>query len=137
MPDVGRGEGPGLPAWDKWHPSQPLSGSVHAPEGAELARPADVPGIPLKVGTEPATPAARAEDHPHPDHQWHAPEPRLVRDAGLWVWIWVIGAIVLIVLLIVALSAIPAKKSVGTSHHSISEASQTVPHHRLHSWTHD
>jgi hypothetical protein len=119
---VGRGEGLGLPPEDQWHPSQLPSKSVPPSRGADHAHPTNAPEIPLKVVTDPPTPAAPAEDRPHPEHQRHSPEPRLVREAGLWVWIWVIGAIVLIVLLIVALAALPS----GSSHHGASEPVQIV-----------
>jgi hypothetical protein len=119
---VGRGERLGLPPEDQWHPSQLPSKSVPPTRGADEARPTNATEIPLKVVTEPPTPDALAEDRPHPDHQWHSPEPRLIRDAGLWVWIWVIGAIVLIVLLIVALAALPS----GSGHHGASEVVQIV-----------
>ena len=120
--EIGQGEELGLPPEDQWHPSRLRSRSVPPSQGAAQAHPTDATEIPLKVVTEPPTPAAPAEDHPHPEQQWHSPEPRLVRDAGLWVWIWVIGAIVLVVLLIVALAALPS----GSSHHGASEAVQIV-----------
>jgi beta-lactamase regulating signal transducer with metallopeptidase domain len=52
------------------------------------------------------------------------------------VWIWVIGAVLLIVLVIVALAALPSKKSDGLRHQGVSEATQTVssPNSAL-SWT--
>lgn len=122
MSEIGQGEGLGLPPEDQWHPSQLPSRIVLPTEGANQAHPADVPDIPLKVVTEQPFPAAPAEIHPHPDHQWHSPVPRLVREGGLWVWIWVIGAVLLIVLLIVALAALPP----GPSHHGASEGVQTI-----------
>jgi hypothetical protein len=119
---VGRGEGLGLPPEDQWHPSQLPSRSVPPSRGADQPHPTNAPEIPLKVVTDPPTPAAPAEDRPNPEHQRHSPEPSLVREAGLWVWIWVIGAIVLIVLLVVALAALPS----GSGHHGASETVQIV-----------
>ncbi len=46
------------------------------------------------------------------------PSPRLVRDSGLWVWLWIIGAVVLIAIIIVVAMELPSKKSVGPVHHS-------------------
>ena len=42
----------------------------------------------------------------------HLPLPKIVLDSGLWVWIWLIGAIVLIVLIFLLVSAVPTKKGV-------------------------
>jgi len=42
------------------------------------------------------------------------------------VWIWVIGAVLLLVLLIVALAALPSKKGAGLGHPGVYEAVQTV-----------
>ncbi len=50
--------------------------------------------------------------------------PRLVRDSGLWVWLWIIGAVVLIAIFIVVAMALPSKKSVGPVQHS-------APTHRM------
>jgi hypothetical protein len=58
----------------------------------------------------------------HVSERSSAPSPGLIRDSGLWVWIWVIGAVVLIILLIVALSALPS----GPTHHGASEAVRTI-----------
>ena len=48
-----------------------------------------------------------------------APSPRLIRDSGLWVWLWVIGAVVLVAFIIVLMMALPSKKSVGPIQHSV------------------
>ena len=66
----------------------------------------------------------------HVSKRTSAPSPGLIRDSGLWVWIWVIGAVVLIILLIVVLSALPS----GSSHRGASEAVRTISalgHHPL------
>jgi len=36
--------------------------------------------------------------------------PKIVLDSGLWVWIWVIGAIILLVLIFLLVSSVPTKK---------------------------
>ena len=40
----------------------------------------------------------------------HLRLPKIVLDSGLWVWIWVIGAIVLILLIFLLVSTVPTKK---------------------------
>jgi len=55
--------------------------------------------------------ATPVENLPSPSQpRKHLPLPKIVIDSGLWVWIWVIGAIVLLVLLFLLVSTIPAKK---------------------------
>lgn len=126
MSGVGRGEGLGVPPEDQWHPSQLPSRSDPARRGADRAHPANAAEVPIKVVAEPPSVAVPTEDDTPPEHRWRPPGPRLVRDAGLWVWIWVIGAVLLVVLLIVALASLPSKKGAGPRSHAVYEVVQTV-----------
>lgn len=79
--------------------------------------PARVPDLPVGAEDEDPSTAASSEVHPNLEHEWQAPPPRLIRDTSLWVVLWVVGAIILVVLFIVALSALPSKKGVGPLQH--------------------
>ncbi|MGA2837879.1 MAG: hypothetical protein ABSF84_14895 [Acidimicrobiales bacterium] len=43
----------------------------------------------------------------------HRTVPSLVEDSGVWVWMWVIGGIVLLAIIIVVVLALPSRKGMG------------------------
>jgi hypothetical protein len=53
----------------------------------------------------------------------------LIRESGLFVWLWVIGAVVLIAIIIIIIAmALPSKKSVGPVQHSVPAQKVAVAH---------
>ncbi len=75
-----------------------IGGEGPAPPGASN------PLIDSQIGAESSETGRSLPEHASTrlSHRAPAPPPRLIRDSGLWVWLWVIGAVVLIAIIIVA-----------------------------------
>jgi hypothetical protein len=75
-----------------------IGGVGQAPPGAMN------PLIDSQIGAESSETGKSLPEHASPrlSHRAPAPPPRLIRDSGMWVWLWVIGAVMLIAITIVA-----------------------------------
>ncbi|MGA3146263.1 MAG: hypothetical protein ABSF33_02170 [Acidimicrobiales bacterium] len=71
---------------------------------------------------------SREHGFPPPSRQIRTSPPRLIRESGLFVWLWVIGAVVLIAIIIIIAMALPSKKSVGPVQHSVPAQKVAVAH---------
>jgi hypothetical protein len=103
---------------------QASDGTWHAPgrgPGAEPPAPEEVPG-----GTAPGATASTGDGPPTgtaapppsaPPPRTRGRRPKVVLDSGLWVVLWVLGAVLLVVLIILAVSQVsPApKKGAGAT----------------------
>ncbi|MGO8871966.1 MAG: hypothetical protein ACLQPH_11310 [Acidimicrobiales bacterium] len=81
---------------------------------------------PREADPEEHAPSESGDAHHDPEQQWPVPPPRLIRDSELWVWLWVIGAVVLLAIIIVAVMTLPSKKSVGPVHRTSGAMVRTV-----------
>lgn len=86
-------------------------------EGADRAPTAEDPQIgSRRAGSEGAE---RAPGPPSPrSGQVRTRPPHLIRESGVWVWLWVLGAVVLIAIIIIAAMVLPSKKGAGPVHHT-------------------
>jgi hypothetical protein len=111
MSDLNQGEGWSIAEGRKQYPPGSQSDTVPPPQVGKASSPCESPDTSPDAEAEKPSVAAPPEVHPHPEHHWHAPPPRLIRDTDLWV----VGAIVLIVLIVIAVMALPSKKGLGAA----------------------
>lgn len=91
------------------------------PHGEDVSHAAESFGSSSEVDFEDRRDGTLSEASAHRLSRAYRRVPSLVQDSGIWVWLWVIGGLVLVAIIIVAVLALPAKKGIGTTRHSASE----------------
>jgi len=101
----------------KWYapgrgPEAAVRPSEEVPDAAPLGNDAEGQD---GLGSDHQGPADSEVVTPAPPHRGRLPIVGMVLDQGAWMWLWVIGAIVLIVLIVIAVSQVSpgTKKGVG------------------------
>jgi len=79
-------------------------------------RPDATPGVPSRTGDEPSADVVTpqpSQPAPAPPSRTRVRRPKVVLDSGFWVLLWVLGAILLIALIIVAVSQVSPAPNKG------------------------
>jgi len=107
--DVSRGEKRSIrPGEEGPGPGLPRSGTDPSVSRREdLSDPAELPESPWGAGIEDDTHALQPGTPPRPIRRARRPSPSFAQDTDLWIWLWVIGGIVVLAIIIVAVASLP------------------------------